>query len=205
MYTSRYFYVDILSLRISDFCEKWLAYLILGLDDTIGRPQDSEDNVRYFCHNASLRLGSQNLQPYLSDTYILRSLRTFSHIIEWLDKSISLHTPQKFIECCPRLPRRLAMQSEKMFPLIQTHKNSANLQVEMKMKDPCPTFRDDGNPTRGILCVSEAVWTIWTCIFFMMFACLGSVNIDLTRRYSGQLESSSCPYLFSVLPTSDWI
>ena len=35
--------------------------------------------------------------------------------------------------------------------------------------------------------------------------CLGSVNIDLTRRYSGQLESSSCPYLFSVLPRSDWI
>ena len=55
MYTSRYFYVDILSLRISDFCEKWLAYLILGWDDTIGRPQDSEYNVRYFCHNASLQ------------------------------------------------------------------------------------------------------------------------------------------------------
>ena len=60
---------------------------------------------------------------------------------------------------------------KKMFPLIQTHKNSANLQVEMKMKDPCSTFRDDENPTRGILCVSEAVWT---CIFLKMFACLDS-------------------------------
>ena len=198
MYTSRYFYVDILSLRISDFCEKWLAYLILGWDDTKGRPQDSEYNVRYFCHNASLRLESHNPQPCLTDTYIFRSLaRLLISLNDWTSRS--LFTPLKslsnVVQGC-----RLAMQIEKMFPLIQTHKNSANLQVEMKMKDPCPTYRDDENPTRGILCVSKAVWT---CIFLMMFACLGSVNIDLTRRYSGQLESSSCPYLFSVLPRSD--
>ena len=65
---------------------------------------------------------------------------------------------------------------KKMFPLIQTHKNSANLQVEMKLKDPCSTFRDDENPIRGILCVSEAVWT---CIFLKMFAWTVRVNIDL--------------------------
>ena len=183
MYTSRYFYVDILSLRISIFCEKWRAYLILGWDDTIGRPQDGEDNVSDCCHNASLQppLGvtwSPVLSPVLQiHTFFGHSAHCSYH---WMIGQVELSShPSKVYRMLSKVaaPPRDAKR-KKMFPLIQTHKNSANLQVEMKLKDPCSTFRDDENPIRGILCVSEAVW-----MYFPKNVCLLG-QWELTSTYS---------------------